>query len=66
MRDPERIDPTLTALKRVWEEHPDLRLGQLVVVAVKPKESCPEVFYVEDDAFLKSLLDYERKGSASK
>ena len=66
MRDPERIDPTLTALKRVWEEHPDLRLGQLVVVAVKPKEPCPEVFYAEDEVLLESLLDYERKGNASK
>ena len=66
MRDPERIDRTLTALKRVWEEHPDLRLGQLVVVAIKPDEPCSEVFYVEDDVLLESLLDYEREGNASK
>jgi len=64
MRDPERIERVLATLKRVWEQQPDLRLGQLIVVAAKPKQPCPEVFYVEDDALLQGLLDCERRSSS--
>ena len=35
-----------------------MRLGQLVVVAAGPKEPCPEIFYVEDEALLESLQAY--------
>ena len=29
-RDPNRIDPTLAAVREYWERHPDLRLGQVI------------------------------------
>jgi len=65
MRDPARIDNLLAVLRRVWERDPDLRLGQLVVIAAKPNQPAPEVFYVEDDELLNGLLAYERyKGNA--
>ena len=54
-RDPERIPKVLEALRQVWEQHPDLRLGQIVVIAGKPKVACPEIFYLEDDEFVKGL-----------
>ena len=61
VRDPARIDNLLAVLRRVWERDPDLRLGQLVVIATRPKEPSPEVFYLEDDALLDGLLTYERR-----
>jgi hypothetical protein len=61
MRDPARIDVLLSTVRRIWEQHPDLRLGQLVVIATKPKESCLEVFNIEDEALLEGLASYERQ-----
>ncbi len=55
MRDPDRIDPLLDKLKEVWKRHPDLRLGQLIVVLAKPTEPCPGVFYIEDDVLTERL-----------
>ena len=60
MRDPARIERILATLRRVWELEPDLRLGQLVVIATRPQMPCPEVFRVEDDVLLNGLLEYER------
>lgn len=31
MRDPKRIPKILKALQKIWERHPDLRLGQLLL-----------------------------------
>lgn len=55
MRDPERIDGVLAAVKEAWQCDPDLRLGQLMMIAVKPELPCREMFYIEDDALLRSL-----------
>jgi hypothetical protein len=48
MRDPARIDQMLELLREVWTRSPDLRLGQLIVNAVRPSDPCPEVFSIED------------------
>ena len=66
MRDPERIDEMLSALRAAWLESPDLRLGQLVMIATKPSEPCPEVFYVEDDALLRGLDRYRDQVGATR
>ena len=58
MRDPDRIDEVLAALRAVWIQQDQLRLGQLVVIATSPSSPCPEVFNIEDDALLKGLLSY--------
>jgi uncharacterized protein YihD (DUF1040 family) len=58
MRDPKRIDSVLQMLRTVWEQQPDLRLGQLLVIAARPKEPCPEVFYMEDEVLMRELLHY--------
>jgi len=60
MRDPARIDNVLAALRAVWLESPDLRLGQLVVSAIRPTDPCPEVFHAEDDAILRGLISYRQ------
>jgi hypothetical protein len=58
MRDPARIPQILEQLRRTWESEPDLRLGQLIVIATKPSEACPEVFYIEDEKLLQGLEAY--------
>ena len=32
MRDPKRIETTLTLIKGMWEKHPDLRFNQLLYI----------------------------------
>jgi hypothetical protein len=48
MRNPDRIEPTLDLLAKVWKRHPDWRLSQVVVNALDV--TSPEVFYAEDEA----------------
>ena len=60
MRDPHRITEVLTAIQRVREANPDLRLGQLLVNAINPSEPCPGVFYIEDERLLEGLLRVEQ------
>ncbi len=55
MRDPARIDPLLELVRQVWVRSPDLRLGQLIVNAVRPGQPCPEVFAVEDTVLARRL-----------
>lgn len=58
MRDPQRIDEVLLAIRTAWQLDPDLRLGQLIVNAVRPTSPCPEVFYIEDEKLVKGLEAY--------
>jgi len=48
MRDPARIDQILELVRQVWIRSPDLRLGQLIVNAVRPDQPCLPVFSIED------------------
>jgi hypothetical protein len=54
MRDAGWIEPTLNLIRTFWELNPDW-LGQLIVNVVRPKEPCPEVFYIEDDELVRRL-----------
>ena len=58
MRDPERIDAVLSELRAIWKRDPDLRLGQLIVNAVRPSEPCPAIFYVEDEELVAGLQHF--------
>jgi uncharacterized protein YihD (DUF1040 family) len=58
MRDPARIDIVLEALRTAWRQEPDLRLGQLLINAVRPPSPCPELFYAEDDKLIEGLARY--------
>jgi hypothetical protein len=66
MRDPARIDDVLAAVRAAWAESPDLRLGQLIVNAVRPTHPCPEVFYTEDDALVQGLKSFLELMQAAK
>lgn len=59
MRDPDRIDRIIDKLREVWKANPDLRLGQLLVNAIRPSQPCPQIFYPEDDVIQKGLLAYQ-------
>tara|TARA_R110001592_G_scaffold138699_1_gene358175 strand:+ start:479 stop:1000 length:522 start_codon:yes stop_codon:yes gene_type:complete len=61
MRDKNRIPKILNELERIWKDNPDFRLGQLIVAGAKPKEPCPEVFYIEDENLLDGLLKFENR-----
>jgi hypothetical protein len=66
MRDPKRIAIVLDALRKVWEQQPDLRLGQLLVIGVRPMEPCPELFNIEDQPLLEGLLRYQAQINGSR
>lgn len=58
MRDPERIKRILPLLEKVWEAHPDYRLGQLIA-AYAPRGF--GIWYMEDDALEKELAAAAKK-----
>lgn len=60
MRDPNRIEPTLNAIREAWVKVPDWRLGQLIANAVRVHTGgaldC-DPFYVEDDDMVQAIGD---------
>jgi len=62
MRDPNRIDEVLEALREYWVAHPDMRLGQILVNLIRAKFAA-DIFYVEDDTLLERLKEENRKES---
>jgi uncharacterized protein YihD (DUF1040 family) len=64
MKDPKRIKPMMEIIRGIWEQNPDLRLGQLI------ENACPEIktigsFYIEDEHLLKGLKAYAKKGKTN-
>ena len=65
MRDPDRIPLILHELGNFWIKHPDLRLGQILVImntGSRDKRELPldnDVFNLEDDEFLNTLKEYQ-------
>ncbi len=61
MRDPDRIPEILAAIEREWKKTPDLRLGQLLIAAMRMKrvadrdEEGKFLFNVEDNRLLEIL-----------
>ena len=46
-----RITPIIRKIEEVWREHPDLRLGQLLIDCVGHKD----LFNLEDDELMEAL-----------
>ncbi len=61
MRDPDRINTVLERIRYIWLQDPDLRLGQLLMAAVGPKDPCSELFYIEEKDLMKRLEEYSRR-----
>ena len=57
MRDPERIDRVLAALREAWLAEPDWRLGQLLVNVLRDGQGrvVEEAWNVEDDRWVELL-----------
>lgn len=51
MRDVKRIRPLMERLISAWEQHPDLRLGQMIVFAAPDQEP----FYIEDEQIIAAI-----------
>ena len=54
MRDPNRIDQVIEAVKTEWKQAPDWRLGQLIV-NISRAAGCSDPFFLEDDKLLEIL-----------
>lgn len=64
MRNPERIKRILDKLEKLWNNSPDLRLGQLISNLVDTAER--NQFYIQDEDLEKVLNEYIRRDSAYK
>jgi len=58
MRDPERIDRILDKVRKIWKQHPELRLMQLLGNCFEGADH-----YYKEDEVLEPLLDstYSKK-----
>lgn len=54
MRNKERIPQVLKEIQNIWEQYPDLRLGQLILNVIND----PAAYYIEDDALIKTLKEF--------
>jgi len=54
MRDINRIDPLLERLSKIWKQHPDVRLGQLIEIGVTIASQA-DAFNIEDELLIKSI-----------
>ena len=57
MRDPERIQEIMALLQSGWERVPTWRLGQLIE-NLKRYIGVDDLFYVEDDKMIESIVDF--------
>ena len=55
MRDENRIPEVMDALEEYWEEHPDLRLAQIVGNIAQENGYGKDPYYMEDDELLREL-----------
>jgi hypothetical protein len=61
MRDPNRIDPIIEALRRAWKATPDFRLGQLVESQGLFQEPEIDPYYVENEEMLAALESWPNR-----
>ena len=59
MREHERIERILSLIRAQWNQHPDLRLFQLLMNAVGNEQGDP--YHIEDDRLEESLRDALRR-----
>jgi len=51
MRDPKRIKRILSKLGKLWEQYPDMRLGQMLSWL----SPLPDSFYLDDDVLERKM-----------
>ena len=55
MRNPDRIEPILELIKKIWDLYPDLRLTQIIMNVLKINH---DPYYIEDEELEKALKEY--------
>ena len=60
MRDPNRIDIVLEAVRIVWKKAPDLRLGQMIS-NISYEAGYSDPFFLEDDRLLQVLTEKKER-----
>lgn len=60
MRDPNRIEPMLEALKEYWLQNPDLRLGQIISNMAR-LSGYSDPFFIEDRPMMDALKERTKK-----
>ena len=67
MRDPNRIDNFCRTLAGYWHTVPDLRFGQLIsnVFGAYVSKTHRDIFFPEDDEFLKFFEEYFNEEGSS-
>ncbi len=60
-KEPNIEDEVLQAIREAWSRYPDMRLTQLLINAIAPKEASPEVYNVEDSALIKLLNRFKER-----
>lgn len=58
MRARPRIRSILARIEKIWAQHPDLRLGQIIV---NVESSASFLFHVEDDKLIEMIEDWGEK-----
>jgi uncharacterized protein YihD (DUF1040 family) len=53
-RDPQRIPKIVSALSLLWQQFPDMRLGQLIE-GFALQEGLPDAFYLTDEDLFKNI-----------
>lgn len=57
MRDPKRIPILIDELKAFWIKNPDLRLGQIMLIAGKKAGCGEDIWNIEDKELIDALTD---------
>lgn len=57
MKNISKIDDILSAIRIIWKNNPDLRLGQLLCNACGSG-----LYYIEDEALLEALINLYKSG----
>jgi hypothetical protein len=60
-RDPARRTKILAVIAAIWEHHPDMRLGQLLVNFTNQTDFEHNPYFFEDDVLLEQLSHYVRE-----
>lgn len=56
-RNPARIPVLLDTIKEIWKKNPDLRLGQLIFIALRLEKSADSLFNTEDGVLFQNLTN---------
>lgn len=58
---PEQKRAVIERIYFAWLDHPELRLGQLIINSIHPGLRCPDVFYIEDETLAASVAVFSSK-----